>query len=88
MKSMASCGVCLHAWCRCRVTGSVAVSVVVSMLREIECCKTRFGVSCPEELEQELMVKGYHESRRCSRDTYPESYSTKYTSTQRSLRMT
>jgi len=25
----------------------------------------------------------YHESRRCSRDTYPESYITKYTSIQR-----
>ena len=24
--------------------------------------------------------EGYHESRRCSRDTYPESYITKYTS--------
>ena len=23
--------------------------------------------------------EGYHESRRCSRDTYPESYITKYT---------
>jgi len=22
--------------------------------------------------------EGYHESRRCSRDTYPESYITKY----------
>ena len=27
--------------------------------------------------------EGYHESRRCSRDTYPESYITKYTSTRR-----
>jgi hypothetical protein len=27
--------------------------------------------------------EGYHESRRCSRDTYPESYITKYTSVQR-----
>ena len=25
-------------------------------------------------------VQGYHESRRCSRDTFPESYITKYTS--------
>ena len=25
--------------------------------------------------------QGYRESRRCSRDTYPESYTTKYTST-------
>ena len=24
--------------------------------------------------------EGYHESRRCSRDSYPESYITKYTS--------
>ena len=27
--------------------------------------------------------KGYHESRRCSRHTYPESYITKYTSIRR-----
>ena len=27
--------------------------------------------------------EGYHESRRCSRDTYPESYITKYTSIRR-----
>ena len=27
--------------------------------------------------------EGYRESRRCSRDTYPESYITKYTSTRR-----
>ena len=27
---------------------------------------------------------GYHERRRCSRDTYPESYTTLYTSIQRS----
>jgi len=26
---------------------------------------------------------GYHDSRRCSRDTYPESYITKYTSIRR-----
>jgi len=30
--------------------------------------------------------EGYHESRRCSRDTYPESYITKYTSIRRSTR--
>ena len=29
---------------------------------------------------------GYHESRRCSRDTFPESYITKYTSIRRSSR--
>ena len=29
--------------------------------------------------------EGYHESRRCSRDTYPESYITKYTSKKISL---
>ena len=28
---------------------------------------------------------GYHESRRCSKDTYPESYITKYTSIRRIL---
>jgi len=28
-------------------------------------------------------MEGYHESRRCSRDTYPESYITKYTSIRR-----
>jgi len=27
-----------------------------------------------------VVWEGYHESRRCSRDTYPESYTTKYTS--------
>jgi len=27
--------------------------------------------------------EGYHESRRCSRDTYPESYIIKYTSIRR-----
>ena len=29
---------------------------------------------------------GYHGSRRCSRDTYPESYITKYTSIRRKVR--
>jgi hypothetical protein len=29
------------------------------------------------------ITQGFHESRRCSRDTYPESYITKYTSIQR-----
>ena len=29
--------------------------------------------------------KGYHESRRCSRDTYPESYTTKYPSIRRKI---
>ena len=29
-----------------------------------------------------LVWEGYHESRRCSRDTYPESHITKYTSIQ------
>ena len=27
--------------------------------------------------------EGYHESKRCSRDTYPESYITKYTNIRR-----
>jgi len=30
-----------------------------------------------------LRLEGYHESRRCSRCTYPESYITKYTSIRR-----
>jgi len=30
-----------------------------------------------------LLSEGYRESRRCSRDTYPESYITKYTSIRR-----
>jgi len=30
-------------------------------------------------------TKGYHESRRCSRDTYPESYTNKHTSIRRSM---
>ena len=30
--------------------------------------------------------EGYHESKRCSRDTYPESYTTKYTSIRRLMR--
>ena len=29
------------------------------------------------------LLEGYHESRRCSKDTYPESYITKYTSIRR-----
>jgi len=35
--------------------------------------------------ESSLMIdwEGHHESRRCSRDTYPESYITKYTSIRR-----
>ena len=32
-----------------------------------------------------FLWEGYHESRRCSRDTYPESYITKYTSIQRDM---
>ena len=30
-------------------------------------------------LRDDRLWEGYHESRRCSRDTYPESYITKYT---------
>ena len=30
-----------------------------------------------------ILWEGYHESRRCSRDTYPESYITKFTSIRR-----
>ena len=30
-----------------------------------------------------VLWEGSHESRRCSRDTYPESYITKYTSIRR-----
>ena len=32
----------------------------------------------PKKLDH--VWEGYHESRRCSRDTYPDSYITKYTS--------
>jgi len=32
-----------------------------------------------------LLTLGYRESRRCSRDTYPESYITEYTSIRRLL---
>ena len=31
--------------------------------------------------------EGYHVSRKCSRDTYPESYITKYTSMKNNLEM-
>jgi len=34
-------------------------------------------------VERGGLREGYHESRRCSRDTYPESYITKYTSIRR-----
>jgi len=34
-----------------------------------------------------LAWEGYHESRRCSRDTHPESYITNYTSIRRLLRL-
>jgi hypothetical protein len=35
-------------------------------------------------IDSRLVWEGYHESRRCSTDTYPESYITKYTSMRRS----
>ena len=41
------------------------------------CTFERLRVVWPNERE------GYHESRRCSRGTYPESYTTKYTSIRR-----
>jgi len=36
-----------------------------------------------DRLRVGALREGYHESRRCSRDTYPESYITKYTSIRR-----
>jgi len=36
-----------------------------------------------ERVERGGLWEGYHESRRCSRNTYPESYITKYTSIRR-----
>ena len=36
------------------------------------------------QLYYALLWEGYHESRRCSRDIYPESYITKYSSIRRS----
>ena len=35
------------------------------------------------EFSHVRLWEGYHESRICSRDTYPESYTTKYTSVRR-----
>ena len=41
----------------------------------------------PSKSIQELILwKGYRESRKCSRDTYPELYITKYTRTRRETR--
>ena len=34
----------------------------------------------PSVFRVDRLWEGYHESRRCSRDTYPESYITQYTS--------
>ena len=42
---------------------------------------TDFHSSHPQG--HEPLWEGYHESRRCTRDTYPESYITKYTSIRR-----
>ena len=50
---------------------------------------TLFSTSCRARRQQLNRVgwlngwEGYHESRRFSRDTYPESYITKYTSVRR-----
>ena len=41
----------------------------------------RFGLQPGDRLR--VGWEGYRESRRCSRDTYPESYITKYTSIRR-----
>ena len=37
----------------------------------------------PEKCSAILLDGGYHESRRCARDTYPESYTTKYSTIRR-----
>ena len=49
-----------------------------SYLRFINSCITQLKAQGPSRT-----CKGYRESRRCSRDTYPESYITKYTSIRR-----
>jgi hypothetical protein len=36
-----------------------------------------------EVIDSGFLWEGYHERRRCSRDTYPESYITQYTSIRR-----
>jgi len=36
-----------------------------------------------DRLSVSWLWEGYHESRRCSRDTHPEAYITKYTSIRR-----
>ena len=35
------------------------------------------------DAECDILWEGYHESRRCSKGTYPESYSTKHTCVRR-----
>ena len=41
------------------------------------------GMTSMDRLRAGWLTEGYHESRRCSRDTYLESYTTKYTSIRR-----
>ena len=41
------------------------------------------GGAVSDERGTPVRVGVYHESRRCSRDTYPESYAAKYTSIRR-----
>ena len=41
-----------------------------------------FGNDVPPVIDSGCL-EGYHESRRCSRDTFPESYITKYENIQR-----
>jgi len=41
------------------------------------------GSATPTIERWPMILGGYHESRKCSRDTYPESYITKYTSMRR-----
>ena len=48
----------------------------------------RWGLAAHASRDHTLvgpLWEGYHESRRCSRDTYPESYITKHTSIRRIL---
>ena len=70
------------------------VQEAVQEVKEVWLCLCRAAFSQVEMLSLRLIDQGsvgstdshwegYHESRRCSRDTYPESYTTKYTSIRR-----
>ena len=57
--------------------------VKVQNLRSKFCCHKVIRLEMFRTLAGPLWA-GHRESRRCSRDTYPESYITKYTSIRRS----